>query len=203
MGKHWYSINLYDNPRTIYMVNTRATLWFDIVLDCLPSQHDGFRCHSFTIRDALALTVFVRLNSIFLVCSPALLTAGRLAISRRPSLPSRTRKRLLSRLQFTYSYHIYISPYSLSYVLGVIWGAITTSPPWTVILLTITVTIAIRRATALCRLRFNLLHLRYMTISPVHSVSVFRSGGRRFKLHRMQTFIEITLCRLEPNLSTS
>ena len=109
------------------MVNTRATLWFNIVLDFLPSQHDGFRCHSFTIRDALALKVFKRLNSIFLVFSPAFLTPGRLAISRRPSLPFRARKWLLSRLQFTYSYHI--SPYSLSYVLGGRMGAIATSPP--------------------------------------------------------------------------
>ena len=44
------------------MINTRATLWFNIVLDFLPSQHDGFRCHSFTIRDALALKVFKRLK---------------------------------------------------------------------------------------------------------------------------------------------
>ena len=115
MGKHWYSINYTTIPE-LYVVNTRATLWFDIVLDFLPSQHDGFRCHSFTIRDVLALKVFVRLNSIFLVFSPAFLTPGRLAISRRPSLPFRARKRLLSRLQFTYSYRI--SPYSLSYVLG-------------------------------------------------------------------------------------
>ena len=71
----------YTTIPELYMVNTRATLWFDIVFDFSPSQRDGFRCHSFTIRDVLALKVFVRLNSIFLVFSPAFLTPGRLAIS--------------------------------------------------------------------------------------------------------------------------
>ena len=73
IGKHWYSMDYATIPE-LYMVNTRATLWFDIVFDFLPSQRDGFRCHSFTIRDVLALKVFVRLNSIFLVFSPAFLS---------------------------------------------------------------------------------------------------------------------------------
>ena len=75
----------------LYMVNTRATLWFDIVLDFLPSQRDGFRCHSFTIRDVLALKVFVRLNHIFLVFSPAS-PSWPARLSRRPSDPLGLRK---------------------------------------------------------------------------------------------------------------
>ena len=115
IGKHWYSIDYATIPE-LYMVNTRATLWFDIVFDFLPSQRDGFRCHSFTIRDVLALKVFVRLNSIFLVFSPAFLTAGRLAISRWPSLPSRARKRLDD-----YSSHIHIIYPHIHYHMS--WGS--------------------------------------------------------------------------------
>ena len=98
------SNGLCDIPE-LYMVNTRAILWFDIVFGFLPSQHDRFRCHSFTIRDVLALKVFVRLNSIFLVFSPAFLSWPA-RISRRPSTPLGSRKRL-SRLQFTHSYQMF------------------------------------------------------------------------------------------------
>ena len=134
MGKHWYSINYTTIPE-LYMVNTRATLWFDIVLDFLPSQRDGFRCHSFTIRDVLALKVFVRLNSIFLVFHRRS-SAGRLAISRRPSPPSGARKRLYQ----DYSSHTHIICSNIHYHMswGSNGGATVTSPPWTVILLTIT-----------------------------------------------------------------
>ena len=123
MGKHRYSITYTTIPE-LYVVNTRATL-------CLTLSLISYRVNA-TGSDAIVHNSrYSRFESfreiklhILKVCSPAFLTAGRLAISRRPSLPSRARKRPLSRLQFTYSYHI--SPYSLSYVLGVVWGAITT-----------------------------------------------------------------------------
>ena len=109
------------------MINTRATLWFNIVLDFLPSQRSRFRCHSFTIRGVLALKDFKRLNSIFLVFSPAFLTPGRLAISPPAISPLQGEEAALIKIAVHIPYHI--SPYSLSNVLGVIWEAIVTSPP--------------------------------------------------------------------------
>ena len=116
------------------MVNTRAILWFDIVFGFLPGQYNRFRCHSFTIRDVLALKVFVRLNSIFLVFSPAFLSWPARNISPTIS-PLWIEETALSRLQFTYSYHMFQC--SLSYVLEGRMGGNRHMPPWTVILLTI------------------------------------------------------------------
>ena len=87
------------------MVNTRAILWFDIVFGFLPGQYNRFRCHSFTIRDVLALKVFVRLHSHFLSFSPAS-PSWPARLSRRPSDPLGSRK-WLSRLQFTHSYQMF------------------------------------------------------------------------------------------------
>ena len=98
------SNRLYDIPE-LNMVNTRAILWFMIVFDFLPGKYNIFRRHCFTIRDVLALKVFVQLNSYFLSFSPAFLSWPA-RLSRRPSAPLGSRKRL-SRLQFTHSYQMF------------------------------------------------------------------------------------------------
>ena len=68
------------------MVNTRAILWFVIVLGFLPGKYSMLSQHCFTIRDVLALKVLIELIQIFLVFSPALLSWPA-RISRRPSTP--------------------------------------------------------------------------------------------------------------------
>ena len=95
---------LYDIPE-LNMVNTRAILWFVIVFGFLPGKYNIFRRHCFTIRDVLALKVFVRLHSYFLSFSPAFLSWPA-RLSRRPSAPLGSRKQL-SRLQFTHSYQMF------------------------------------------------------------------------------------------------
>ena len=109
------------------MINTRAILWSNIVLDFLPSQRSRFRCHSFTIRGVLALKVLKRLKlNILSLFTGVPHTWPARYISPAIS-PLQGEEAALIKIAVHIPYHI--SPYSLSYVLGVVWEAIVTSPP--------------------------------------------------------------------------
>ena len=109
------------------MINTRATLWFNIVLDFLPSQHDGFRCHSFTIRDALALKVFKRLKLNILSLFTGVPHTWPARYLSPAISPLQGEEAALIKIAVHIPYHI--SPYSLSYVLGGRMGGDRHIPP--------------------------------------------------------------------------
>ena len=124
MGKHRHSITYTTIPE-LYVVNTRATL-------CLTLSLISYRVNA-TGSDAIVHNSrYSRFESfreiklhILKVCSPAFLTAGRLAISPAPS-PFQGKETVLIKI----AVHIFLSyiPISLLYVLGRM-GAIATSPP--------------------------------------------------------------------------